>query len=314
MSLRDKYLKKINNNLTGKDKNENILTQIVKDNDTVSGQETGLKKTGPSISEDETIDILGDIEPLTGINLINEQKDIQLEKPKVKEVAQPVLPEKIVQEKKPEPARQEVPVKIEQIEKFSETDITKKNEEIEKSNAVNNLNRVVSDTNTEPNEDASSTDMNEETITDENAVELLVFEVNKSLFSIETKYVSEILELQEITTIPLTKNYLLGLINIRNEIVSVVDLNKLMMNQYTPPDKNNRMVILHDKSIQTGIIVNKIQSISIISENSIIDDIGNIGISYNDLILKIARIKDVNIPVINIEKLFKSEDFTRVEE
>jgi chemotaxis signal transduction protein len=53
---------------------------------------------------------------------------------------------------------------------------------------------------------------------------LILFEVNKNYFGVTPETIKEITGNYYITKIPYVKNFILGLINLRNEIISVVDL------------------------------------------------------------------------------------------
>ncbi len=143
-------------------------------------------------------------------------------------------------------------------------------------------------------------------------IEFLIFEIDNTLFGIETEFVSEILELQYITPVPLTKDFFLGLINLRNEIVSVIDLNKFITNRFTPYDEKNRMCILNFNNIQTSVIVNKIESISLISEKDFITNIENVNLKYKEFLKGIVKVDEKDIPVIDVAKLFSSEEFKNV--
>jgi len=143
-------------------------------------------------------------------------------------------------------------------------------------------------------------------------IEFLIFEIDNTLFGIETKFVSEILELQYITPVPLTKDFFLGLINLRNEIVSVIDLNKFITNRFTPYDEKNRMCILNFNNIQTSVIVNKIESISSIKEKNFITNIENVNLKYKEFLKGIVKVDEKDIPVIDVAKLFSSEEFKNV--
>lgn len=57
-------------------------------------------------------------------------------------------------------------------------------------------------------------------------VQLATFFLGGELFGIDALHVQEILSYQEITTVPLAPEYVRGLINLRGQIVTVIDLRR----------------------------------------------------------------------------------------
>lgn len=140
---------------------------------------------------------------------------------------------------------------------------------------------------------------------DSETVEFLIFEINGIVFGIETEFTSEVLPLQYITPVPLSKEFFLGLINVRNEIISVIDLNIIFKNNYTKFYESNKMVILHYDKIQTGIIANKILSIYVTEKENIIANIDGLQLKYEDYIKYIIRFENNDVPVIDLEQILK---------
>ena len=56
------------------------------------------------------------------------------------------------------------------------------------------------------------------------AAHLVCFRIGKETFGVDIFAVREIVKAQEITSVPGTADYVLGIINLRGKIVSVVDL------------------------------------------------------------------------------------------
>lgn len=144
--------------------------------------------------------------------------------------------------------------------------------------------------------------------------EFIIFEIDNNYFGIELEYAREVLELQYITPVPLTKDFFLGLINVRNEIVAVVDLYNILLNKSVPHNKSNRMLLLNASDKKCCIIINRIVEIYGASEDEIIKNFENIEFQYKEFVKAILNYKEKKVPVIDVEKLFKSEIFNEVEE
>ncbi len=147
----------------------------------------------------------------------------------------------------------------------------------------------------------------------EKSIEAIIIDIGSNIFGIETKYCTEIINLQYITPVPRTEECLLGLINLRNEIVSIIDLNIFFLDNFTPVKEGSKIILLDHNNIQTGILINKTRSLVTVQENDIICDLAHLNLKYQDYIKYLARVKGKNVQIIDIEKLFSSEKFNNLE-
>lgn len=68
----------------------------------------------------------------------------------------------------------------------------------------------------------------------------------------------EVGHLPDITTLPNLPEWILGIISLREEIISVVDLNKLFFGVTTGLNKNTRLVVLQKGQMKIGIVIDRI--------------------------------------------------------
>ena len=77
-------------------------------------------------------------------------------------------------------------------------------------------------------------------------------------YGIESVYVQEMLQIRELTRLPGTPPFVLGIINIRGTIHSVIDLKKI----FSLPDGGlpefSRVLVIRDKGMAFGIIVDAV--------------------------------------------------------
>ncbi|WP_019026932.1 chemotaxis protein CheW [Colwellia piezophila] len=57
-----------------------------------------------------------------------------------------------------------------------------------------------------------------------NICQYLTFQQNKEVFGIDIRYIKEVLEIREITSIPRSSEFMRGVINLRGQVVPVIDL------------------------------------------------------------------------------------------
>lgn len=84
------------------------------------------------------------------------------------------------------------------------------------------------------------------------------FRLIPELYAVESACVSEVLPLRNLTTIPGTPPFLVGIINLRGKIISVVDLKKM----FSLPEKGisalNKILVLKHDQMEFGILTDEI--------------------------------------------------------
>lgn len=94
--------------------------------------------------------------------------------------------------------------------------------------------------------------------TDETYLEVVEFQLEYEQYAIETSYIREVYPLKELTPIPCTPPFVLGIINIRGQILSVLDLKTF----FNLPEKGlvdmNKVIILHSDEMEFGILTDTI--------------------------------------------------------
>jgi purine-binding chemotaxis protein CheW len=94
--------------------------------------------------------------------------------------------------------------------------------------------------------------------TDETYLEVVEFQLEYEHYAIETSYIREVYPLKELTPIPCTPPFVLGIINIRGQILSVLDLKTF----FNLPEKGlvdmNKVIILHSDEMEFGILTDTI--------------------------------------------------------
>ena len=88
----------------------------------------------------------------------------------------------------------------------------------------------------------------------EESIELVEFLLAYERYGVETCYVREVYPLKELTPLPCTPPFVLGIINVRGRIVSVIDIKKF----FDLPEKGltdlNKVIILHDSEMEFGVL------------------------------------------------------------
>ncbi len=89
-------------------------------------------------------------------------------------------------------------------------------------------------------------------------IEVVEFVLAYEKYAFETSCIREIYPLKKFTPLPCTPPYVFGIINVRGQILSVIDIKKL----FDLPDKGlgelNKVIILQTYDMELGILADKI--------------------------------------------------------
>ena len=131
----------------------------------------------------------------------------------------------------------------------------------------------------------------------------------------EIQYVNTIIQLQPITAIPETEDYIKGLLNLRGKVIPVIDV-RLRFKQ-PPLDYNDRtcIIVINVKSMMVGLIVEQIAEVVEISESNILPppSIGRIDKGHNKYVYGIGKVGDTVKLLLDPDKLLNDEDLSVVE-
>ncbi|OGA16621.1 MAG: chemotaxis protein [Betaproteobacteria bacterium RIFCSPLOWO2_02_FULL_66_14] len=93
---------------------------------------------------------------------------------------------------------------------------------------------------------------------DGDALEIVEFMLAHERYGVETSFVREIHPLTNLTPLPCTPAFVLGIVNLRGEIVSVIDLKKF----FDLPDKGltdlNKVVVLQSATMRFGVLADAV--------------------------------------------------------
>ncbi len=147
-------------------------------------------------------------------------------------------------------------------------------------------------------------------------VNLVEFELNNELYALDIELAREIVEMMPITSIPRSPPYISGVINLRGEITSIVNLNMVFGIPDNDGVENKKIIVLVPDAGtggNMGIIVDDVQSVVQVSQDSIYDVGASITSDINAYVKGIIKIgneaaeekkKDLII-WIDIKKLLK---------
>jgi len=134
----------------------------------------------------------------------------------------------------------------------------------------------------------------------------LIFSIDDESYGIEIRYVTEIIGIQKITEVPELPDYIKGIINLRGEIIPVMDVRARFRKQ--PREYNDRtcIIVVDILGMPVGLIVDSVSEVVTIADVSELPQVGHGGQSH--FVKKIGKIgNDVRL-ILGCEKLLTDKD------
>jgi purine-binding chemotaxis protein CheW len=88
--------------------------------------------------------------------------------------------------------------------------------------------------------------------------QIVIFNIGEGEYACNIDNVKEIIRLPEIMKVPDTAPYIEGVLSIRNQLMAVINLGKLLGMNFKQPDESSRVVIINNGNFSFGVIVDKV--------------------------------------------------------
>ncbi len=103
----------------------------------------------------------------------------------------------------------------------------------------------------------------------EDALSLLLFSLGEESYAVPIRSVREIYNEFVITPVPCVPQFILGVMNIRGEIVSVTDVKQLLRLPAGQPDAMSPVIVVENDECSTALLVDEIGDITDVPESAL---------------------------------------------
>lgn len=146
----------------------------------------------------------------------------------------------------------------------------------------------------------------------------LLFTVHETLLALPSTDVVEIVEFPIVTPIPLAHPSVLGVANIRGNIIAIVDTAKRVWDHSTPISKRTSLIIIRIESEESlllaGIVVDEILEVESMLETNFITPPA-FGLSIDkEYVASIARYKEEYLIILEPKELLNLEVLSQIKE
>lgn len=136
-------------------------------------------------------------------------------------------------------------------------------------------------------------------------LEFSTFQVGGAVCGINILNIQEINKHFEITQVPMSSDYIKGILNLRGRIVTIIDLGKKLGLEPVTVNKDNRNIIVNSEDEHIGLLVDSINDVVIADQDDIEPAPSNIGGVKGKYFQGVVKTEKQLIGILDINEVLK---------
>lgn len=145
-------------------------------------------------------------------------------------------------------------------------------------------------------------------------MQFVVFNLNDEEYAIEISTVDGILKYQEITKVPQTDEFILGIINLRGQVIPIYNLKKKFYGENSIISDDTRIIVTNQNNIVVGVIVDSVAEVLKIPEADIELTDSIFTEKKDNSIYGIGKLEERLLMIINIKELLSENEKSKIKE
>jgi purine-binding chemotaxis protein CheW len=133
--------------------------------------------------------------------------------------------------------------------------------------------------------------------------QFVVFNLENEGYGIDIVKINTIERMLKITRVPNTPNYLNGVINLRGDIIPIINLRKRFGLSETEETDDTRIIIFKANEITIGLVVDMVEEVMLLREEFMEENNEEDRRENDCLVRSIGRFEDKVVTILDIDKL-----------
>ena len=147
---------------------------------------------------------------------------------------------------------------------------------------------------------------------DDAVLQWVTFKLDNETYGINVMQVQEVLRYTEIAPVPGAPHYVLGIINLRGNVVTVIDTRSRFGLQSAEIDDSTRVVIIEAEKQVIGILVDSVAEV-VYLRRSEIDNAPNVGTEESAKFIQGVSNRDNELLIlVDLDKLLSDEEWAEL--
>lgn len=140
---------------------------------------------------------------------------------------------------------------------------------------------------------------------DEPKVKLLVLTLGEEVFAIRGEFVREVLSDQPVFFLPGGPPSLEGVISVRDEIETVVDLRQVLGLPKASGHLDSRILLVKTADMQSGVRVDRVDDVADVAQSDILPAPSTIADARKAIVQGVTEIRGTMATLLDIERIFR---------
>lgn len=149
--------------------------------------------------------------------------------------------------------------------------------------------------------------MAESNTSSKETIELSTFYVGKALCGMDILKVQEINKLMEMTKVPQAPDYMVGILNLRGQIVTIIDLGQKLGLGEIEVNNESRNIIVNTPGEHVGLLVSKISDVVMADPDRVEPAPANMNGIQGTFFTGVYKTENKLIGILNIKEVLRLE-------
>jgi purine-binding chemotaxis protein CheW len=145
-------------------------------------------------------------------------------------------------------------------------------------------------------------------LTKEGETQLVVFMLGKEEFACNIEDVREVLKMVRVTPLPRSLDFVEGVINLRGEVIPVIDLRKRFGMPEAERTDDSRIIIVEVEERMVGLTVDSVSEVIRLSSKQIQEAPNQLAGGRTHLIMGVGKVEDRLLIILNLERILTTEE------
>ena len=142
-------------------------------------------------------------------------------------------------------------------------------------------------------------------VIEEKMVQLVVILLDERFYAFYGNHIKEIVPVEDICYVPGMPDYIPGVIHVRGEIESVLDLRTIFTLPKAAVTKQHRILIGEHHNIRSGILVDSVEDVLEMPEEQISEPVSALDTAHAEYIIGETSYKGEELIILDVGNVFK---------
>ncbi|MBU1004139.1 MAG: chemotaxis protein CheW [Proteobacteria bacterium] len=143
---------------------------------------------------------------------------------------------------------------------------------------------------------------------DAELIQLVTFSIGEEEFGVDILKVQEIIRTMEITKVPKAPEFVEGVINLRGNVIPIIDLRKRFGLETRIHDKHTRIIVIEINKMVVGFVVDSVSEVLRIPSNTVEPPPPVVSGLESEYISGVGKLEDRLLILLDLDRLLSGEE------